>query len=90
MCAVLSTTCPHCGYVNTRYAGVVWGDEVPPAGALSLCKECLEPAIFEYASGGLCLRLPTAAERAAVEAIPEFDRIRLCMLLAKQMLQRDL
>lgn len=58
----MTTTCPHCAYVNTGIAASAkeYDDRPPERGDVVVCIQCEEPALFLDGNGSL--RKPTPEE----------------------------
>lgn len=81
---VIYTTCPACGYRADRTTGVGNADGASPTpGALSLCIDCGEWAVFENDFVGLRLRAPSESELVEFHRSPELSAIRRAWTVAK-------
>lgn len=65
--------CPYCGRPNDRSLGATGGTGVPMHGDVAVCFGCLEPGVFANGPFGIAIRLPTAEERAQIDADPEYQ-----------------
>lgn len=71
-----SSRCPVCDTCHDYQTSVKRGDDpVPEDGDLTLCIACGSLLYFDMEIDG-CLRLPTAAEQAVIDADPELSTIR--------------
>lgn len=68
--------CPECGYAINGSAKSSGSLSMPRDGAVGLCINCLEPAVFMVNAFGLTLRRCSSAERAALFADPSFIEVR--------------
>lgn len=68
---VVVTVCPWCGKRNDCHNGTR-GQEVPFAGALSVCAGCRHASVFVEVDGLLELRKPGVEERAEIIRSQDF------------------
>lgn len=74
-------TCPACGAGADSWTSASAGDASPRAGDMNVCLTC--GGLLVFADNAGTLRLPTPAEAAEAERLPDVHKARMIVELAR-------